>query len=313
MTAMNIDAVRDLAPGFVMGTLTPDELAQFNTAMQDPAVATELAPEIDAHRAAVEFLATEHAVAPPTALRQRLVARIAAEAAAASDDDAMPAPTDFPLPFRAPGQAEYARPAAPRTGRPAAPPRASFVPPQTIVHRGSRAPWIGMGMLGVALAASVVFAVDLSNKIGELEGMVVKTEALLKRSETQLAERNATMNTLTEAGADLLLVQLAPSQPRGPGIQLFWNVKSGTAVVHATGLRQVADNRTYVLWMIRDGTPVSVTLFKPDENGERTLNGIELPKNTQGVAAFAVTEEPAQGSPQPTMTPFLIGTVTAPQ
>jgi len=28
-----------------------------------------------------------------------------------------------------------------------------------------------------------------------------------------------------------------------------------------------------------------------------------------GVAAFAVTEEPAAGSPQPTMTPFLVGSV----
>ncbi len=313
MTPLTLDALRDLAPGFVMGTLTPDELAQFDAALQDAATAADLAPELEAHRAAVAFLATEHAVSPPPALRQRLVARIAAEATSRSDDDAMPAPTEFPLPFRTPGQAEYARTAAPRVGRPAAPPRATFVPPQTIVHRGSRAPWVGMGMLGVALAACVVFAVDLSNKVNELEGVVTKSEALRKRSDAQLAERNATMNTLTEAGADLLLIQLAPSQPRGPGIQLFWNVKSGTAVVHATGLRQVADNRTYVLWMIRDGTPVPVTLFKPDADGQRTLNGIELPKGTQGIAAFAVTEEPAEGSPQPTMTPFLIGTVAAPQ
>ena len=98
-----------------------------------------------------------------------------------------------------------------------------------------------------------------------------------------------------------------------PGIQLFWNVKTGTAVIHASGLKQVAEGRTYCLWMIRDGTPVAVKLFNPDPDGHRLINGVELPKDRQGIAAFALTEEPAAGSPQPTMTPFLVGTVETPK
>jgi anti-sigma-K factor RskA len=39
------------------------------------------------------------------------------------------------------------------------------------------------------------------------------------------------------------------------------------------------------------------------------VQDIAVPTDLQGVAAFAVTEEPAGGSPQPTMTPFLVGAV----
>jgi hypothetical protein len=45
------------------------------------------------------------------------------------------------------------------------------------------------------------------------------------------------------------------------------------------------------------------------QDGRSLVNGVNVPKALEGVAAFAVTEEPAEGSPQPTMTPFLVGTV----
>ena len=79
MNPLSIDALRELAPGFVMGTLSADELAAFNAALRDPVVAAQLAPELAAHRAAVEFLATETAVTPPPSLRERVAQRIAQE------------------------------------------------------------------------------------------------------------------------------------------------------------------------------------------------------------------------------------------
>ena len=81
MKPLSHDELRELAPAFVMGTLTSVDLADFNAAMADPVTAAELAPELEAHRAAVEFLATGHAVVPPPSLAQRLGARIAQEQA----------------------------------------------------------------------------------------------------------------------------------------------------------------------------------------------------------------------------------------
>ena len=307
MIPLSLEELRELAPGFVMGTLTPDELAQFNGSLQDAATALALAPEIAAHHAAVEFLSTERAVTPPADLKNRMLARIAAEsrdAAAAEKERALLFPTATLVEQKG---------AISPVARTVSPGRAVHVAPQATVRRASKAPRYGVGLLAIALAATIVFAVDLTNQVNSLKGAVNEKDALLKRIQARLAERDATVNTLTAAGAKLVLVQLAPTAPQGPGIQVFWNVKDGTAVIYATGLKQVAADRTYCLWMIRDGKPVAVKLFNPDGAGQRLINGVELPKNTQGIAAFAVTEEPAAGSPQPTMTPFLVGTVEAPK
>jgi len=308
MTPLSLDELRELAAGFVMGTLTADELAQFNVGMQDKAFADALSPELAAHRAAIEFLSTERAVAPPPDLKNRLMARIAAEpggAAAAVNERVLAVPPAAP--------ADRKPTVAPAVARTMTPVRAVHVAPQQRVPRPSKAPWFGLGLTAVALAAAVVFAVDLTNQVKALKGTLSQTAMLLQRSQSRLADRDATVNALTTAGENLVLVQLAPTAPEGPGIQIFWNVKDGTAVIHASGLKQVAADRTYCLWMIRDGRPVAVKLFNPDPDGHRLINAVALPKDRQGIAAFAVTEEPAGGSPQPTMTPFLVGTVEAPK
>lgn len=309
MTSLSLHDLRELAPAFVMGTLTPEELVQFNGALQNEAVAAELAPEIAAHRAAVEFLSTERAVTPQPDLKNRVMARIAAEprgTATIDNERRLAFPTASSV-----GEMPTATPAVARNA-PAA--RAvHVVPQQRVVRHPSKAPWYGVGLMAVALAAAVVFAVDLTNQVNALKGTLTEKELLLKRSQARLADREVTVNTLTNAGANLVLVQLAPTAPQGPGIQIFWNVQDGTAVIHASGLKQVAADRTYCLWMIRDGKPVAVKLFNPDPDGHRLINAGEFPKDRQGIAAFAVTEEPAGGSPQPTMTPFLVGTVEAPK
>ncbi len=286
MKPMSLDELRELAPAYVIGTLTAEELAQFEQAMTSRAIAEAMAPEIAAHRAAAEYLATMHAVQPPPELKQRVLARLSATPRSPATTPASSASATSPTP-----------------------PRAVHMTPQQIIRRGSRAPWFGMGALGFALAASLVFALDLSRQVRSLTNDVSIKDALLKASQNRLASRDETVRILTDAGSSLVLVRLAVNASEGPDMQLFWNVRNGTAVLHASNFKQVAANRTYCLWMIRDGKPVAVKLFNPDPDGHRLINGIELPNNVAGIAAFAVTEEPAEGSPQPTMTPFLVGTV----
>ncbi len=271
MSQLSIDALRELAPGYVMGTLTTDELRDFTSALADPKLAEELQPEIEAHQAAAEFLATSTTATPPAALRQRVIARIASEKQSIvhlTDDS---------------------------TGIVALPVR--------------RAPsrWVTGGLI-TALAASVVFAVNLRREVGELRASLNSTQTALTTTEQQLQARERTVRILTEGGNDMVLVRLGANENTGPSMQVFWNVKAGTAVVRADGLRAVAADRTYQLWMIRDSKPVSVALFRPGADGTQ-LTEVSVPTSVQGVAAFAVTEEPAAGSAQPTMTPFLVGTV----
>lgn len=283
MTTRTLDELRELAPAYVMETLTDDERAAFDAALRDPATADVLVAEVDAHRITVELLATSQPVAPPASLRNRMQERIRQEAAT--------------VPRTAPVAASDTAPAAPTL---------------TLV-RAERPSRIVPIALALAFAASALFAFRLDRQVRDLRTTLEEQRVASTQLRAQLTEREKTLRTLTDAGNQLMLVRLVPGAVNGANLQLFWNVKSGHAVIYASGLRSLAEDRTYQLWMIRDGKPVSVALFRPDSTGSQLLNDIVVPSSTTGIAAFAVTEEPAAGSPQPTMTPFLVGTVTAPQ
>ncbi len=291
MTTRTLDELRELAPLYVMQQLTDEERAAFEAALRDPATADALSAEVDAHRMTVELLATSQPVAPPPSLRNRVQDRILQEAAAAPRDATVAAPT----------------------AAPAAAPAAAPIAPTLTVVRADRPNRVVPIALALAFAASALFAFRLDRQLRDVRATLDEQRVASTQLRAQLAEREKTLRTLTDAGNQLLLVRLVPGAVNSANLQLFWNVKSGHAVIYASGLRSLAQDRTYQLWMIRDGKPVSVALFRPDSTGSQLLNDITVPSSTTGIAAFAVTEEPAAGSLQPTMTPFLVGTVTAPQ
>ena len=269
MKPLTLDELRDLAPAFVMGTLSLEERRAFDSAMTDSTLAAALEPELAAHRAAAEFLATSQSMTPPPKLKGRVMSRIATE--------------------------KVARGVAPAV---------------QVERKTARGAWVTAGLLGIALAASLVFALDLRNETRSLRTQLDDQVAQAGQAKTQLAEREKLLATILGSGSDVTLVRLSPNQPTGPGMQVFWNTREGRAVVSASGLAQIASDRAYALWMIRDGKPVPIALFSPDASGRAIVQDIAVPTATEGVAAFAVTEEPAGGSPQPTMTPFLVGAVT---
>jgi anti-sigma-K factor RskA len=75
----------------------------------------------------------------------------------------------------------------------------------------------------------------------------------------------------------------------------------GVAVFVATGMDDVPDGRTYQLWFIEDGTPISAGTFQP-EGGVAVLR---IPRTFRSGSVAAVTLEPAGGSDQPTSDPIL--------
>lgn len=299
MTLLSVDEMRELAPCYVMDTLSASELQQFEEGMRNTEIAHALEPEIVAHRAAVEFLATQYAVTPPPSLRDRLQARIAAEQRIVSEPAVV-------VPMRPVARVTPTTGGATRV----TPIQGAFTSQGGVrVAPANKTAWWGAGALGLALAASVVFAIDLQNRVDALQSELTQQQRIAERSTARLAERETTLRTLLDGGNDLVLVRLAANESKGPGMQVFWNTRDGRAVVLASGLAQVPRNRTYALWVIRNGKPVPLKLFNPEADGSALISGVALLKQGDTVDAFAVTEEPAAGSPQPTMTPFLVGAV----
>ena len=308
MTPWTIDQLRELAPGYVMGTLTTDEYALFLAALSDAGIAAELAPEIEAHRVAFDYLATSQSVALPAGLRQRVTARISGEREATSGDEARS------MLLNERRKSPVVMPAIPakETDRRNSERRAVRVTPQfapTVRRANARLAWSAAGLFGLAMAASLFFALSTRSQSDNLQNQLQLQTALLKQAEQRLAYRDSTVNMLTHSDGNLMLVTLQPNDGAARAMQVFYNRKTGEAILHASGFAQVRKDRAYCLWLIRNGKPESVKLFRPDADGHRLINGVPIPGGAQGVSAFAVTEENAAGSPQPTMTPFLVGAV----
>jgi len=299
MTPLTLEELRDLSPSYVLGLLDAGERIAFERGLEHPEYAATLERDLVAHRMASELLATAQPMGPPPELKARMVARIAVEKRAMATVAAA-------VPFKS---AETVRQTpASRATRVVTPP----IPTAIIERRATRTArtaWWTAGVLATALAASLVVAVDFRNRTAALEERAAQDNTRIARTEAKLAEREKTLQTLLAGRGNVVLVNLNPAQPTGPGMQVFWNVREGKAVVNAYGLAPVASDRAYMLWMIRDGKPVPLELFTPGDDGRAIVASVELPTTTSGITLLAVTEESSAGATTPTMTPFLVGEV----
>lgn len=161
--------------------------------------------------------------------------------------------------------------------------------------------------LSVAAALVAVVAAGTQwRQAGQLRLELEMNRQDLARVQAILTERDATLATLLDAERELTVIQLVAAGPEAPGMQLFWNRRTNTAVLHAFRLPPAPAGQVYQLWLIRDGVPVPSQLFNPGADGSVVLAGVSLPPG-DGVSAAAVTLEPAGGSPQPTSAILLVG------
>lgn len=188
---------------------------------------------------------------------------------------------------------------------------------QKVVALPAKAPRAGR-YLEIALAASVLVAVGLGWRawsLGEVvrdrEAAIVDLRRALATSQTKLATRERTLNTVLTAEHDLSLVRLAAVGAQAPGIQFFWNRRSSEAIIHAFRLTPAPAGRVYQLWLMKDGKPIPSVTFNSGPDGRALVTAFELPAGG-GFSAAAVTVEPAGGSPQPTSPVIMFGTVSGP-
>ena len=122
------------------------------------------------------------------------------------------------------------------------------------------------------------------------------------RSE-RLAARATELDTLRAAlgRPGLRVVPLAGTEAQpGAGARLLWDAEGGQMYFFAHDLPPAGEGKDYQLWVVtRDGDQVSVGVFDARAVGSVVLT--EPAKlAAEDLAAAAVTDEPAGGSPQPT-------------
>lgn len=169
--------------------------------------------------------------------------------------------------------------------------------------------------LSAGLVAAVTFAVAMGAWNLKLQRTGVAREAAVDSLARQLAvasedaqHRHTQLNTILEGEKDVYLVHMKNIDTvTGPGMQFFWNQRQNRGLLHAFRLKPAPTGRTYQLWLVVDGNPVSATVFNSAPDGHALVTDIQLPATVEGVTDILLTEEPTGGSPGPTTPPFVGG------
>jgi len=270
MTAPGQDSVQDLAAAYALGALSPEEITRFEAFL---ATSPEAQRDVAELREVAALLALGQGESAPSAdLRERVLARVSG---------AKTVPISR-------GPAANAHGATPSGSR-------------------GRVPPLYWGALAASLLAAVGLGLSssqLRKDMAALRETVASTEATLADRQRQLEERETTLNSIFEPSVKLY--QLTASGDPEPGIQLFWDQKRNTAIIHGFRLKPVPGGREYQLWFIKDGKPVPSVTFKPESTGHARVEQIPVPVGG-ALSAAAITVEPEGGSQQPTSTPILVG------
>ena len=105
-----------------------------------------------------------------------------------------------------------------------------------------------------------------------------------------------------------LLAGLPPAP--GARARVIWNSSTRQAVLIASGLQAPAPGKAYEVWVIGESKqPAPAGVFQPAADGTALVH---LPRveETARPRTFAVTVEPAAGSPSPTGPMVLAGAVS---
>ena len=160
--------------------------------------------------------------------------------------------------------------------------------------------WMMAASIGLALASSVAAAYFWSrwqNTEEQLASMLAQNSVLVQHVSTlenraEGMEQSLAVLTSPEYKA-VPMEGLAPA-PDARAV-VYWSPTTQQVYLNPGSLPQAPAGKQYQLWAIVDGQPVDAGVF--DATGQQ----LKKMKQINNASAFAVTLEPAGGSPSPTM------------
>ena len=171
-------------------------------------------------------------------------------------------------------------------------------------------PW---ALAAAASVAAIVFGLgwwNTADRLAQTENELQAALQTLASAQSRIADAQSVADRLTRelsvlSAPDVVRVDLQgqPAAPAASG-RVHWSRSRG-ATFTAANLPPLDAGRVYQLWFVTAGPPVSATLVTPDGTG-RAEAVMASPAGVEPTA-FALTVEPAGGSPGPTGAMFLVG------
>jgi hypothetical protein len=181
----------------------------------------------------------------------------------------------------------------------------------SVVPIGARRPARRTAVLipWLAAAALLLLAISLELRNSSLREELTKQHELASRQAVENAQAKEVLELLTSRSAKrvLLTANMPKPTPMGRAVYL---AESGALIFQANNLEELAENKTYELWVIpvSGQAPIPAGLFRPDAEGGASVVLPPLPKGVPA-KAFGVTIEKAEGSTTPTFPIVLSGAV----
>jgi anti-sigma-K factor RskA len=178
----------------------------------------------------------------------------------------------------------------------------TFVPPPP----PKESPWRGR-----AIAAFIGLAAALALLVISTAYWSGQNQTLTHENE-QLAAFNAERQSVISfvSAPDTRSVVLALGEGADGNIRLYYAPNMQQGIVIADNLATLAPDRTYQVWLLNEGQPLSVGVFDVNSAGQGTLV-FDAPASIDGFQLAAITEEPAGGSELPTSDPIAVGEIAA--
>jgi anti-sigma-K factor RskA len=158
-----------------------------------------------------------------------------------------------------------------------------------------------------AWAAAAALALVTGYTVRQMEMQTTQLADLRKQMRLATLQSQALQNQLEQGrmvasvmmSPDSMPLKLMPKDKNMPMMHAYLHPHMGVAIT-ADQMPSMAPARTLQLWFVpKTGKPMSVAIFRPDAQGQIALVApVNMPRNE--IAALAITEEPAMGSPQPT-------------
>ncbi|WP_394278132.1 anti-sigma factor domain-containing protein [Microbacterium sp.] len=300
---MNEKDFAELSAGHALNALTPEDERAYRDAL---AAHPEWADLANADVQTAAFLAEGFGEeTPPESVRENLLARLgttpqftmdAADAAPAPVPAVVPDAADTPVaggvpdaadsvtPAEAPDAAAPPLPPVPAAEAAAAEPAAPTAPPTEVVQTIQRKNWT-RGLF--ALVASAALLVGIGWGVGSIVERARTPVEVLALEEIEAAPDAETVVGQFEDGNEATV---------------HWSDTVGKVVFTVDETPEIADDRTFELWIIRDETPVAAGTFEPGQDITALLDGTVEPGDV-----IAVTVEADGGSPDgsPTTDPII--------
>jgi hypothetical protein len=297
---MTCDRVRELASGFVLGALDPDEMIGVSDHLDS---CPELHPEVNEMGGLLPYLAESlEPIEPPAWLRESVIAAAKTDLAArvrAGELAARPAAEPVVAPVVAPAAVSRASVA---TASPTALAPQNQAPGKVISFvraRASRRRRV-MGWMVGAAAAVAVLALSSSGLLfqGDFASLARAQKAHDQQAKIEYALTLKDTRTAVMAAADgSSATGIAALRP------------TGNVIMTLHGLTATKGDQVYVVWLSSDnGTPVKVGSFTVDDSGE---GGVEVDNvSTSAILWLFVCREPNGNVTKPTGPMVVSGTVS---